>query len=164
MTDDDIRPHGSDWTVPPVPRPDPLRENRVANIGLPIEMLRSLLDLPDGYRVERIWVEHDPQMIHILVSSPSLAVQPWNTYSPPLVGHLQTQVYIHDDKPWYRWSWSPEQPMLLDILANTLHKEALRKILEVDPMPRAGSTVLDVTEWAEALDRCQQIAREALDG
>lgn len=40
---------------------------------------------------------------------------------------------------------------------------ALQRIADVEPMPRtARSARLDITDWADALDKAQAIAREAL--
>lgn len=81
-------------------------ENRCAIIRLNTVMIRQMLDLPDGYEVERIHAEYDPHGIVLVVSSGELEPAGRDTYLPTLEGQVtQTRIIDRDGKAYMRWGW-----------------------------------------------------------
>jgi len=97
----------------------PVEEGRVASIPISADVLYHLVDLPFGYRIERLWMRQDPMVVHLLVSSADLAPQAPDAESPRLGGAWHTIGVEVDGKVWRRWAWSPEGKRPDDVMVDT---------------------------------------------
>lgn len=91
-------------------RDENLAENRVAKIAIGPMELERLLDLPEGVRIERLFVQHDPQMFVVAVSGPNLEPQPWDCCLPYLGGTWSAHHFYDREsgQMFIRWAWSPD--------------------------------------------------------